>query len=547
MLCNGIRCSITDLSPATARILPTVYLSRAAISLYDAQYPPNATAPVPIPKETIKSVINALLHFKLTCADFGVPEHHVRVVATEATRKAINSAEFRAEILDKTGWNVELLEKEVEGRVGAHGVASSFADVKGLVMDLGGGSTQITWVRTQDGRIDMYEKGSVSLPYGAAALMKGLQTAGASRQSEAFAIFEKQVIGDLTAAVKTIDIPRDLIEQEGGLSLYVSGGGFRGWGFLLMSQHHITPYPIPIINGFRTSVESFHNTQTVKAAVNGEETPDIFRVSQRRAGQVPAVAFLVDCLAKTLPSVTNVYFCQGGVREGTHFSNLDASQRLEDPLVTATKPYAQHPIQGIVELLLEVAQGSLSGPRETIFSLALVTAFAQAMYVHAAFPKDLSAGAALRSTTTGFFAAAHGISHEQRALLAILLCERYGGFGSISPTEQDFYHRMMQLLPDGTFWRCLVFGRIAGVLAKVHPAGVGSEKRVKLDTRWETTKKGNEKLCIDFGFTQKIDELDEALHGALLKVGKAGKKKHWQGAEGHKVQVTVNGKEYSEE
>jgi len=35
---NGIRFSITDLTPETQRILPTVYLDRAAISLYDAQY-----------------------------------------------------------------------------------------------------------------------------------------------------------------------------------------------------------------------------------------------------------------------------------------------------------------------------------------------------------------------------------------------------------------------------------------------------------------------------------------------------------------------------
>lgn len=470
----------------------------------------------------------------------------MRVVATEATRKAVNSEEFRAEIFEKTGWKVELLEKEVEGRVGAYGVASSFANVRGLVMDLGGGSTQMTWLRTDEGKIEMYQKGSMSLPYGAAALMKGLETVG-SRKSKAFDVFEQQVVRDLTAAVKAIEIPDDLLKQEGGLSLYVSGGGFRGWGFVLMSQHSIKPYPIPIINGFRTPVESFHGTQTVQAAVNSEETPEIFRVSSRRAGQVPAVAFLVDCLAKTLPSVTDVFFCQGGVREGMHFADMDPDQRKEDPLVTATKQYARHPIEGIVELLHQAAQASLSEPLETVFSAPLITAFAQAMYVHAAFPKDLAAGAALRSTTTGFFAAAHGISHEQRALLAILLCERYGGHGSISPTEQDFYHRMTQLLPSGIFWRCLMFGRIAAVIARVHPAGVKLEKRIKLNAKWKTTKKGFSKLCIDFTFMQGIEDLDEALHGTLSKVAKAGKKKHWHGEEGHKVQVTVNGKEYLDE
>lgn len=35
---NGVRFAITDLAHETRRILPALYLDRAAISLYDAQY-----------------------------------------------------------------------------------------------------------------------------------------------------------------------------------------------------------------------------------------------------------------------------------------------------------------------------------------------------------------------------------------------------------------------------------------------------------------------------------------------------------------------------
>ena len=114
-----------------------------------------------------------------------------------------------------------------------------------------------------------------------------------------------------------------LLQAEDGLSLYLSGGGFRGWGFVLMSEHAIKPYPIPIINGFKTERNAFHDTQAVRAAVHKEDVPDIFRVSQRRASQVPAVAFLVDCLSRALPIISNVFFCQGGVREGMHFAEIN--------------------------------------------------------------------------------------------------------------------------------------------------------------------------------------------------------------------------------
>jgi retrograde regulation protein 2 len=517
--------------------------------LYDAQHPPGASQPIPIPPDIIAKVLKALLRFKSTCEDFHVPQSQIRIVATEATRVAINSIQFRQEILVATGWTVELLPKETEGRVGAFGVASSYSSVRGLVMDLGGGSTQITWLWTEDsGEVKMSAKGSVSLPFGAAALSKRLEEVENHKlhSGREFKKFETEVVEKLRDAVKEIDIPRELVKRQGGLSLYLSGGGFRGWGFVLMSEHAIRPYPIPIINGFRVTRDAFHDTKAVKAAVKNEDTPEIFRVSQRRASQVPSVAFLVDCLAQALPSITDVYFCQGGVREGMHFADMSNERRKENPLVTATRLYARESVEELVQLLTTAVKPPPSGHGRTLFDTALKTAFIQSMYVHAAFPKDLCGGAALRSTTTGFFAAAHGISHGQRALLAILLCERYGGYPSISPTEQDFYRRIIRLLPDGMAWWCMYVGRVAAVIASVYPAGAVREERLKVTVQWELSKKDNEVLCIDFRFLKPIDELDEGLQDALRKVEKAGKKKNWVDGSGNKVVLTVNGREYGD-
>ncbi|KAF2735427.1 Ppx-GppA-domain-containing protein [Polyplosphaeria fusca] len=540
---NGIRFSITDLSPPTQRLLPTVFLDRAGISLYDAQWE-NGTL-VPISQATIDQVIKALLRFKSTCQDFNVPEDQIRIVATEATRKAPNSEEIREAIRNATGWTVELLPKADEGRVGAYGVASSYNEVRGLVMDLGGGSTQITWMMTKDGEVRMSEKGSVSLPYGAAALIKRLEEAG-STSSQKFKEFEEEVALYLRDAVKAIAIPQELLNSPDGLSLYLSGGGFRGWGFVLMSEHNIRPYPIPIINGFGVTKQAFDDTNAVQLAVKKveeEETPEIFRISQRRASQVPAVAFLVKCLSTTLPTIKDVFFCQGGVREGMHFLNLENGLRKEHPLVTATKSYAGSSVQELVRMLMTA---SISSQHKAIFDTAIITAFVQAMYVHAAFPKDLCAGAALRSTTTGYFANAHGISHQERVFLAVMLCERYGGFHAISPTEQEFYRRMVQLLPQGMPWWCAYLGRVASVLASIYPAGAVREERMKINAQW-VAKKEKEVLCIDFSFTKLVDGPDEGLQSAMQKVEKAGKRKHWMDEHGHKVLVTMNGGDFGGE
>ena len=57
----------------------------------------------------------------------------------------------------------------------------------------------------------------------------------------------------------------------------------------------------------------------------------IFRVSDRRRAQVPAVAFLVSVIADSITDgIREAHFCQGGVREGVLFQEL--AQEV-DPLV----------------------------------------------------------------------------------------------------------------------------------------------------------------------------------------------------------------------
>lgn len=89
----------------------------------------------------INQIVAALLRFRIICKDLNVRKRHIRIIATSATRTAINSKAFRKEIKHATGLEVEMLGEEEEGYVGALGVASGFSDVRGIVMDLGGGST----------------------------------------------------------------------------------------------------------------------------------------------------------------------------------------------------------------------------------------------------------------------------------------------------------------------------------------------------------------------------------------------------------------------
>ncbi|KAF1985396.1 Ppx-GppA-domain-containing protein [Aulographum hederae CBS 113979] len=527
---NGIRFSITDLSPATARTMPAIYQDRAGISLYSSQW--STGSKQPIPQKTITGIVHAFQRFVGTCRDFGVPESNIRVVATEATRVALNSEDFIGQIKKATSLTVELLPKVDEGRIGAFGIASSFTSVKGLVMDLGGGSTQITWMITENGHVKISEKGSVSMPYGAAALSIRLEEAD---KNGTHAVLRKEIVSNFKTAIKDIDLPPELKDSlKEGLSLYLSGGGFRGWGFVLMSQHPVSPYPIPIINGFTTTPAAFHDTETVKAAVESYhtsgDTTTIFRVSHRRASQVPAVAFLVSCLAEALPTIKTVHFCQGGVREGSLYSTLDPSTRSQDPLAIATAASSPPPsVPKLIAFFKSAIPSKLLSFPSSLLTDALLTAFTNSLHTHAPLPKDLRAVSGLRATTSGPLAAVHGVDHLDRAALALLLCERWGGRPALSPNDESFYTRLMALVGPAAAWWCGYLGRIGALLGTVFPAGVVREDTLQIEAREKDP--GQIGLEVRFGGNEEVVMYQDGLQKALKEVERVGRRENWPGGE----------------
>ncbi|KAL8841939.1 MAG: hypothetical protein Q9170_000719 [Blastenia crenularia] len=536
---NGIRFSISDLSPPSARVMPTIYQGRCAISLYDAQY--ESGKKVSIPQTMINGVLAALLQFKRTCEDFRVRNDRVRAVATEATRNAINSDDFRRQIEAATGWRVEMLAKEEEGRIGAMGVASSFESIRGLVLDLGGGSVQITWMISDGGEVKTDPKGAVSFPYGAAALMMRLGEVGIEGNDA----LGEEISSNFEKALRDLDMPESLLkdaEDEGGLTIYLSGGGFRGWGYILMSLHSISPYPIPIINGFRVPKSSF--------LPNLEEYSDLestFRISSRRASQVPAITFLIRALTRSIPSISYIHFAQGGIREGLLLSSLPATIRAQSPLVAATQTCAPVSTSSLLRILRDlIPQRKVPDicPPKTLTSPAFLTSIVHLLYAHASFPKDIRAAAALRSTTTGLLGNAHGLGHIDRAYLAIVLCERWGG--ELSPIDEAFSSSIEELAGPKASWWAKYIGRAAAGIGDVFPAGTvrdGEEDLVRVEAHWGTEeKKGGVKSTVDVVLSTAI----EGVQGAALEWGhgleKVGKKKHWVGGRdgwGIKVKTIV--------
>lgn len=533
-----------------------MYAHRVGISLYDAQYDTKTGSKIPVPLSVIRSVIGAILRFQIICVQFQVPPGRVRLVATEAIRTAINSAEIIISIEKKTGYQVEILQKDDEGFLGAWGISSGYSDVEGLAMDLGGGSTQMTWLVSHSGDLHISPRGSISFPYGAGALSRTIaQLKKGKSKKEANHAIEKlrqEMKSNFLDAYKKLEIPERLVEEaknNGGFRMYISGGGFRGWGYLLLYLHQKKGrhYPISIINGYRAESDEFANTEALKEVARTADR--IFRVSDRRRQQVPAVAFLVNVLAESLPhGIKEVYFCQGGVREGILFRQLLPVIRRQDPLEVSTTPFRTRSADSIGYLILAAipsssAENELSIP--STLSVHVIQAFANSMYAQAGISKELASTVALYSTSTGILAQAHGISHGDRARLALMLQERYDSH--LPLREEKAKSSFQDLLTVQEIWWIRYIGKVGLVLGVLYPTGIIDSlwPHVSLSVRWASDLgKRQNKFGIELTFTAHATSnqltIQEVLRGVKKKIEKVGKKKNSIGGKnGWRVKVKV--------
>lgn len=108
---------------------------------------------------------------------------HARCVATQACRAAANGPDFLERIRVRLGLQFSLIDAQEEAQLAVLGCASLIDGPRdvALVVDVGGGSTELSWVdarRSQDGPFALSILQSISLPYGVVTLAE--RVAGAA-------------------------------------------------------------------------------------------------------------------------------------------------------------------------------------------------------------------------------------------------------------------------------------------------------------------------------------------------------------------------------
>jgi retrograde regulation protein 2 len=473
---NGIRFSISDLSPPRTRLLRCVYRDRAPISLFDALSGPSML----FPDDTIQLVSQTLARFRsIAIGDYHVPPSQVRVFATEAMRRAQNATAMLEAIRSASpGLSVNILAPPVETLLGAVGARSGFVDVKGLFLDLGGGSVQMTYLDSHATKSSSQEDPEIaaalagqSLPFGAARLIKVLDSHDADAQASEISQLHhgmSDAFGTLCARFPSLSAAAAEAQQsEGkdskeGIDIYLCGGGFRGYGSMLMNRHSIQPYPVPSVGSFTAPGEMFGQTKDA-LKVNKSFDGKIYGLSKRRRAQFPAIVAVVEALIAAVPPIRSVTFCSGGNREGALMMSLPPEIRDSNPLTYRGEDVGNsvHSVPGAdsasVEDVLEVLRSALPPTQAlaaspTIFGLQLDAHYVRQIWTRLGDDADTNASAVLHNAVS--CPDQPGLTHLARAVLGVTLCARWGA--NLAPIDVQLHRNLRALIdaadPDAVFW-----------------------------------------------------------------------------------------------
>jgi exopolyphosphatase/guanosine-5'-triphosphate,3'-diphosphate pyrophosphatase len=315
------------------------------------------------------------------------------LLATAAVRDASDGPEFMHALESRPGIKAHIVSGQDEARFSGFGVMCGMPDASGVMGDLGGGSLEL--VAIGRGRIGS----SSTLPIGPLRLMS-------SGKSD-----PKRVVIDAIEDVRWL-------REETGKTFYAVGGAWRSFARLHMEQ---AGYPLHIIHHYDIPSDEARAVARLIAVQSAKSLEKMPGVSRRRVDTLPLACLALDRLLAALKP-RNVIFSAFGLREGFYYSRLSEAERARHPLIAFAEEqgagwrrFDLSP-QEIFDWLTPVFAGESDAER--ILRIA-------ACHLSDISWNDHPDYRAEQAYIRVLHLPAPGMSHRERAILAMTLAYRY--------------------------------------------------------------------------------------------------------------------------
>ena len=329
---------------------------------------------------------------------FAALAHNMKVtsldlLATAAVRDASDGPQFMHALESRPGIKAHIVSGQDEARFSGYGVMCGMPDASGVMGDLGGGSLEL--VSLGRGRIGS----SSTLPIGPLRLMS-------SGKSD-----PKRAVIDAIEDVRWL-------REETGKTFYAVGGAWRSFARLHMEQ---AGYPLHIIHHYDVAADEVRAVARLIAVQSAKSLEKMPGVSRRRIDTLPLACLALDRLLAALKP-RNVIFSAFGLREGFYYSRLSEAERARHPLIAFAEEqgagwrrFDLSP-QEIFDWLTPVFAGESDADR--ILRIA-------ACHLSDISWNDHPDYRAEQAYIRVLHLPAPGMSHRERAILAMTLAYRY--------------------------------------------------------------------------------------------------------------------------
>ncbi|HDR7591032.1 TPA: Ppx/GppA family phosphatase [Bacillus mycoides] len=227
--------------------------------------------------------------------------HHVLCVATATIRQAENQEEIKKLVEGQTDFTLRVLSEYEEARYGYLAVMNSTSFSEGITVDIGGGSTEVTYIKNRE--ILEYH----SFPFGALSLKHLFIKGDIPTKDELEEIREY-----LECQFRTLPW---LIDKK--LPLIAIGGSARN---LAKIHQNLTNYPIPGVHLYKMK----EDIENVKGALEKQSFIELQKMEGLAKDRADTIIPAVEVFHKLVNIIEATAFVlsKKGLREGVFYEEL---------------------------------------------------------------------------------------------------------------------------------------------------------------------------------------------------------------------------------
>jgi exopolyphosphatase/guanosine-5'-triphosphate,3'-diphosphate pyrophosphatase len=268
-------------------------------------------------EEAIARGFSTLRLFKRFCDSTGVDL--ILPIATSAVREAANGPAFVERVRRDIGLSLRVLDGEREAYYDTLGVLNEVSMTQGIVVDIGGGSVQLSEVRA-----NRFHQGH-SLTLGALALTERFVHNDPIKESETEAVSE-----EIERQLDTVPwLGQEITEPLVGL-----GGTIRNLAKIEVKRQK---YPLNTLHGFRLSRASVEESIQLFRELPLSEREEISGLSSDRADIILPGAMVLLAIMDRLDA-DELVIAVNGLREGVFFERF--WQHLAYPVIPDVRRFS---------------------------------------------------------------------------------------------------------------------------------------------------------------------------------------------------------------